>query len=117
MDDPHGRFHEQPWLLETFAAELLKDCGDPATAPDLVMAVVTLGEAAQMVDEAVAIREAVHPDAIPDTGRHDLLGTTAADPEEELDGGAIHKRARGGAQLFYNVIYLTIPRRFGRHPI
>ena len=52
----------------------------------MTVAVIALGNAAQMGDEGIPIRKSVGADTLGNTGREDLLGSAAADPKEELEG-------------------------------
>ena len=113
-DVRRGR-HEKLWSLDPLFPEAVNDAGDLAPALHLVIAVVAPGKAAQASDQAVPIGKSAGPHVVRDTGRHDLLGPPAADIQQELDRGPIHKRPGGSAQLFDNVIDLIEPRRFGRH--
>jgi hypothetical protein len=79
---------------EAILFELRQNLGDVTAAAAFIVAVVALGEAAQMGDEGIAICQAVGTDTLGNAGSEDLLGAAAADAEEELYGGAIDERTR-----------------------
>jgi hypothetical protein len=99
-----GCFHQQLGRFEAFPAGLFKNLGELAPALEFIEYVVASGEPAQTVDERVPICQTVGAHAIGYARRQDLLGPPAADPQEKLNGGAVHERAGQGAQFLDNVV-------------
>jgi hypothetical protein len=110
-------FDEELGPFEAFLPQLAQSFGDFPTAPAFIIAVVALGEAREAGDQDLAVHQAVGADVVGDARGQDLLGAAAADAEEKLNGSAIDERARGGPQLFQNVVEFREPRWFGRHLI
>ena len=79
------------------------------------MAVVALGNVAQMGDEGLAIGQAVGADALGDTGSQDLLGAAAADAQQEFEGGAVDEGPGQALELAEDVVDSAIPEGFGGH--
>jgi len=100
---------------EAILLQLRQNFGDVTTAAPFIVAVVALGEAAQMGDEGIPVGQAVGADTLGDAGSEDLLGAAAADAEEEFYRRAIDERARKGFELAEDVIYFAIPEGFCGH--
>ena len=101
--------------FEAILLQLSQDFGDVAAALPLVVAVVALGEAAQMGDEGIPIGEAVGTDTLGNAGSEDLLGAAAADAEEEFYCRAIDERARQALELAEDVVDFAVPDGFCGH--
>jgi hypothetical protein len=95
--------------------QLGDDRGQLAPPLEFIIAVVALGEAAQMRNERIAIREPIGPDAVYDTGSHDLLGAPSADAEQEFDGRPVDERAGERFDLPDHAVDLAVPGRFCGH--
>ena len=95
--------------------QLSEDFGDVAPAPPFIVAVIALGEAAQMGDEGIPIGEAVGTDTLGNARSEDLLGAAAADAEEEFYGRAIDERAGEGFELADDVVDFAVPDGFCGH--
>ena len=78
---------------EAILFELRQNLADVPAAAPFIVAVVALGEAAQMGDEGIAIGEAVGTDTLGNAGSEDLLGAAAADAEQKFEGGTVDERA------------------------
>jgi hypothetical protein len=78
--------------FEAILLQLGQDFSDVAPAAPFIVAVIALGDAAQMGDEGIAIGQAVGTDTLGDAGSEDLLGSAAADAEQEFEGGAVDER-------------------------
>ena len=78
--------------FEAILLQLRQDFGDVAPALPFVVAVVALGDAAQMGDEGIPVGQAVGADTLGDAGSEDLLGAAAADAEQKFEGGAVDER-------------------------
>jgi hypothetical protein len=57
------------------------------------------GELLEVLDEALAVGDAVAADLVGDAGLEDLLGAAAADAEELLQGGAVDPRVGKAFEL------------------
>ena len=112
---PTRRFHKQLRMFDALCPEPIDDLRQVAAALQLVKPVLTLGEAAEPVDEVLAIGQSISADAIGDAGRQDLLRSAAADAEQELQGGAIDERAGKSLEFPDHRVEFAIPRWFGRH--
>ena len=101
--------------FETILLQLRQNFRDVAPALPLVVAIIPLGEAAQMSDEGIPIRQAARADTFGDAGSHDLLGPAAADAEEEFEGSAIDERAGEGLKLPDDIVDFAVPDGFCGH--
>jgi hypothetical protein len=90
--DLNWRFHQKLRPFPPVLLQLRQDFGNVAPAPPLIVAVVAPGDAAQMGDEGIPIGQAVGADTLGDAGSEDLLGSAAADAEQEFEGGAVDER-------------------------
>lgn len=79
--------------------QLSQDFGDVAPALPFIVAVVALGDAAQVDDECVAISQAVGSHPLGNAGSEDLLGAAAADAEEENRGSRGQRTAGAKARV------------------
>ena len=100
---------------EAILLQLSQNFGDVTAAAPFIVAVVALGEAAQMGDEGIPVGEAVGTDTLGNTGSEDLLGAAAADAEEEFYRRAIDERARQALELAEDVVDFAVPEGFCGH--
>jgi hypothetical protein len=106
---------KQLWPCEAIFLQPGQNFGDVTAAAPFIVAVVALGEAAQMGDEGIPIGEAVGTYTLGNTGSEDLLGAAAADAEEEFYRRAIDERARKALKLAEDVVDFAVPDRFCGH--
>jgi hypothetical protein len=92
IDNSTGRFNEKLGPFEPFLLQLRQDFGNVASALPLVVAVIPLGDAAQAGDKRIPIGQAVGSHAVGDARSEDLLGSAAADAQQEFEGGAVDER-------------------------
>jgi hypothetical protein len=102
-------------LLQPLFLPLSQGGRDVAAPLTFIIAVIALGEAAEMGDKGIPIRQTVGADVIYNAGGQDLLGAAAADAEEEFDGGAIDEGTGQGLQLVDHVVDFAVPDRFCGH--
>ncbi len=100
----------KPLLVEVF-----EDFAEAVAATTFVVAIFSIAELAQAGNQEVAIGQSIGSDAVGNAGGHDLLGATAAHPEEEFDGGAIDERTGEGLEGTDNVGDFGVPDWFCRH--
>jgi len=108
-------FDEKLGPREAILLELRQNLGDVTAATPFIVAVVALGEAAQMGDEGIPIGQAVGSHPLGDAGSEDLLGAAAADAEEELYRRAIDERPGQALEFAEYVIDFAIPEGFCGH--
>jgi hypothetical protein len=72
--------------------QLSEDFGYVAAPPPFIVAVIALGDAAQMGDESIPIGQAVGSHPVGNAGSEDLLGSPTPDAEEEFEGGPVDER-------------------------
>lgn len=103
--------------FEAILFELRQNLADVPAAAPFIVAVVAFGEASQMGDEGIAIGQTVGADTLGNAGSEDLLGSAAADAQEELYRRAIDEGARTGFDLAEYVVDFAIPEGFCRHGV
>ena len=118
IQDGCGGFDQQLGLSDPLLAQVLDEVGHFAPALDLIRTLITFGDALEACDESIPIGEPVCAGAaLQNARRQDLLGTAAADAQQEFEGGAVHIRKRVPAELLNNGRQFTIPDGFGGHDL
>lgn len=115
MEDLGGGFDDQPRPLETVPPEGIEQAGHFPPPLDLVVAIVSLGEALEAEDEGLAIGQSIGADAMGNAGSEDLLGSAAADAEEKLECRAVDGRVWKILKLPDDGGEITIPLGFCGH--
>lgn len=95
IDDGGRRLDQQLGLSYPLLPQLFNEVCHFAPTLDLVRAFVAFGDPLESGDQSVPVGESVDADAaIENARRHDLLGASSADAEQELDGGPVYIRKR-----------------------
>ena len=116
IDDADGGLDQQLRLIDPLLPQGFDEAGHFAAALDFIGAFVAFGDPLESGDEGFPIGEPVNAGtAFQDARRHDLLGASPADAEQELEGGPIHIGKRVLSQGLYNVRQITIPNGFCWH--
>ena len=102
IDYGGGGLDQQLRLFEPLLAQLCDESGDFAAAFNLMESFFAFSHALEAFDERIAVGEAAAADAVSYTGRHDLLGASPSDAEEEFEGGAIDIRMGVTAKIGQN---------------
>jgi len=95
---------EKLGAFESVLLQLSKDFGNVAPTLPFIVAVVALGDTAQMGDEGIPIGQAVGADALGNAGSEDLLSAAAADAEEEFEGRPVDERPGQTFQFVDNFV-------------
>ena len=110
-------FNQKLGPFQPFLLQLRQNHGHVMPALPFVVAIVALGEAAQVGDERITIGQAVGTDVLGDAGSHDLLGAAAADAEQKFDCGAIGERVGEDLQFTDDFVDFAVPGWFCGHVI
>jgi hypothetical protein len=108
-------FHQQLGAFQSFFLTRRQGGCNFAPTLDFIMALLALGQTAQMRNENIAIRQPIGADAVHYAGGHDLLGSASTDTEQEFDGRAVDERAGKNFELPDHVIDFAQPAWFCRH--
>ena len=101
--------------FQALLLQLRQDFGDLAPALPLVKAAVAFGQAAQVGDEGIPVGQTVGADAVGNARGQDLLGSAAADAEQEFHRGPVDERAGKRLKLPDDVVDFAVPDWFCGH--
>jgi hypothetical protein len=90
--------------------QLRQDFSDLAPALPLVVAIITVGQAAQMGYEGIPIGQTVGADAVGNAGGHDLLGSAPTDAKQKFQGRPVDERTGEGLKLPNDIVDLAARR-------